>query len=172
MTSALKSPLGRINLSNGPRTSHSLAWRSSRRDRSALRCTKGLSRTPEDEGCSCSSTSNRHLRYDDGAGARCPNHGGTCRGRACSVPCARANTSTSAVRERPAGSCAGDVHRPADGILRSSDADQEADPHLQEADGPGQERCRFQEVPGEAEETLSEKGKTRAWVHKPTLCLF
>ena len=157
-----------IITSDVPRNSCNPAWRVRGRNRRDLRRRCGLSRKPEDEGSRCSSTFLRHLRYDDGAGTRGPSHGGTCRGRACSVPC----TSTSAVRERPAGPCAGDVLSAINTILRSTDAGQEANADLQAEDGSSKERCRFQEDPGEAQETLSEKRKTRAWVHKPTLRLF
>ena len=176
MTLALKSPDRPYQVNNGPRTSHSLAWRSGGRYRGALRCTQGLPRTPEGESSGCSSSSVRHLRCDDGAGTRGPSHGGTCRGRACSVPCTRARTSTRAstraVRDRPAGSRAGDILGAIGDILRSSDAGQEANADLQTQDRSGEERRRFQEDPGENKKALSEKRKTRAWVHKPTLRLF
>ena len=179
MTLALKCPTGPITFSNVPGNSHCRAWRSGGRDRRALRCIQGLSRTPEDERTSCSSHLVRQLRYDDGAGTRGPSRGGTCRGRACSVPCtnrdsstrARASTSTrpgtSDVRDRPAGPCAGTLYGPIHSRARSSNAD-EADPHLQAQDGPGEERRRSQE----AQEALSQKQERRAWVHKPTLRLF
>jgi hypothetical protein len=184
LTLALKSPPGRINVSNVPRDSHSLAWRSGGSRSGSLRCTQRLSRTPEDESGVSSSAFYRHLRYDDGAGSRGPSRGSTCRGRACSVPCTRAsahtrtsfraNSSTSPcdVRERPAGADAGDLLRAVYAVIRGTDADEEADADLQAKDRTGEERCRFQEDPGEAQEALSGKCKTRAWVHKPTLRLF
>jgi hypothetical protein len=175
--------MGLIMFSNVPGSSHHRAWRSGGRDCRALRRIQGLSRTPEDERTSCSRYFVRHLHYDDGAGTRGPSRGGTCRGRACSVPCTRSDSgtsrtraspstlpSTSDVRDRPAGPCAGALHGPVHACARSSDADK-ADPHLQAQDGPCEERCRSQEDP-EAEEALSEKLERRAWVHKPTLRLF
>ena len=166
--------------SNGPSSSHNPAWRGGGRDSRAHRCIQGLSRTPEDERTSCSRHVHRHLRYDDGAGTRGPSRGGTCRGRACSVPCTRSDSSTRAraspspdpsdVRDRPTGPGAGALYGPVHACARSSDADK-ADPHLQAQDGPRQERCRSQEDP-EAQEALSEKSERRAWVHKPTLRLF
>jgi len=170
--------------SNGPSNSHNRAWRGGGRDRRAHRCIQGLSRTPEDERTSCSRYVHRHLRYDDGAGTRGPSRGGTCRGRACSVPCTRSDSSTRArtrastsawpgtgdVRDRPTGPGAGPLHGPVHACARSSDADK-ADPHLQAQDGSRKERCRSQEDP-EAEKALSEKAERRAWVDKPTLRLF
>jgi len=169
---------GRIKIINGPRDSHSLAWRSGGSRSGSLRCTQGLSWTPEDESDVGSSDIHRHLRYDDGAGTRGPSHGSTCRGRACSVPCTRAsfraNSSSSSgdLRDGPAGSHAGDLLGPIDAVIRGSDADEEADADLQAEDRTGEEHCRFQEDPGEAEKALGEKSKTRAWVLKPTLRLF
>ena len=167
-------------LSNGSSISRNSAWRSGGRDRRALRCIQGLSRTPEDERTCCSRHHDRQLRYDDGAGTRGPSRGGTCRGRACSVPCTRSDNNTRAspgacpgtsdVRDRPTGPSAGGLHGPVFARAWSSDAD-EADPHLQAQDGSREERCRSQENP-EAQEALSENAERRAWVHKPTLSLF
>jgi len=171
-------------LSNGSSISRNSAWRSGGRDRRALRCIQGLSRTPEDERTSCSRYFDRHLRYDDGAGIRGPSRGGTCRGGACSVPCARSSNSTRTstrastsacpgacdVRDRPAGPGAGRLHGPDLACARCADADK-ADPHLQAQDGTREERRRSQEDP-ETQEALSEKAERRAWVDKPTLRLF
>ena len=168
MTLALKSPQRRIKISNGPRNSHSPAWRGGGSRGGSLRCTQRLSRTPEDESDVSSNAFDRHLRYDNGAGTRGPSHGGTCRGRACSVPCTRAvprtrasiRTNTSPrpgdLRDGPASSSAGELFGAVHDLIRGTDAD-EADADLQAEDRAREERCRFQEDPGEAKEALSEK---------------
>ena len=163
--------------SNGPRNSHRVARRDRGSRSGSLRGCKRLSWTNE-EGDSDSRAvgpRDRHLRSDDGAGTRGPSRGSTCRGRACSVPCTRADdfhrTGARTLRERSAGTGSGDVRGGLFLFVRSADPHKEADADLQTQDR-AHEGPRIQESPGEAEEALSEKRKNERGFINPHSASF
>lgn len=176
--------MGRINTSYGPRSSNHLAWRLRWRGSRGLRSGKGLSRTQEDRGrrpghINHTSHIHRHLHYEDGAGIGGPSHGSTCRGGTCPVPCARASTSSNSrsrtlrsVRDRPASTRSRNLLGAFVSPNGGTHVGKEAYTDIQEEDRSGKERNRREETGAEAQEALSERQKTRAWVHKPTLHIF